>query len=59
VATIEGIVKIKTGNSISLSEQQVLDCDEQWRNQDFFSEGAAKTVVIYQLNKKIILSIKI
>jgi cathepsin L len=29
VATIEGIVKIKTGNSISLSEQQVLDCDEE------------------------------
>ncbi|CAI9782049.1 unnamed protein product [Fraxinus pennsylvanica] len=26
VAAIEGLVKIKTGNSVSLSEQQIIDC---------------------------------
>jgi hypothetical protein len=24
----------------------------QWRNQDFFFEGAAKIVIVYKLNKK-------
>jgi hypothetical protein len=25
---------------------------QQWRNQDFFSRGAAKTAIIHKLNKK-------